>query len=108
MPQPSAGTTSSTTSSLDILTDFRCAFILDMRGQNTVTVGLAYVIILMPGNDIIYLFAFQKVWNNLEDALAKKISYIQDSIAKEKKWGKKCLEICAIKGGVGSPWPIPS
>ena len=22
-----------------------------------------------------------------------------DSIAKEKKWGKKCLEICAIKGG---------
>ena len=28
---------------------------------------------------------------------------MQDSIAKEKKWGKKCLEICAIKGegGVG-------
>ena len=73
MPQPSAGTTSSTTSSLDILTDFRCASILDKRGQNTVTVGLAYVIILMPGNDIIYLFAFQKVWNNLEDALATKI-----------------------------------
>ena len=60
MPQPSAGTTSSTTSSLDILTDFRCASILDKRGQNTVTVGLAYVIILMPGNDIIYLFAFKK------------------------------------------------
>ena len=45
---------------------------MDKRGQNTVTVGLAYVIILMPGNDIIYLFAFQKVWNNLEDALATK------------------------------------
>ena len=29
---------------------------------------------------------------------------MQDSIAKEKKWGKKCLEICAIKGGgVGRP-----
>ena len=28
---------------------------------------------------------------------------MQDSIAKEKKWGKKCLEICAIQGvgGVG-------
>ena len=24
---------------------------------------------------------------------------MQDSIAKEEKWGKKCLEICAIKGG---------
>ena len=24
-----------------------------------------------------------------------------DSIAKEKEWGKKCLEICAIKGGRG-------
>ena len=28
------------------------------------------------------------------------MSYVQ--IAKEKKWGKKCLEICAIKGGGGS------
>ena len=26
---------------------------------------------------------------------------MKDSIAKEKKWGKKCLEICAIKGGGG-------
>ena len=68
-------------SALDILTDFRFASILDKRGQNTVTVGLAYVIILMPGNDIIYLFAFQKVWNNLEDALAKKIFVTFASIA---------------------------
>ena len=29
----------------------------------------------------------------------KSVSYMLDSIAKEKKWGKKCLEICAIKGG---------
>ena len=28
---------------------------------------------------------------------------MQDSIAKEKKWGKKCLEICAIKGGGVGP-----
>ena len=26
-----------------------------------------------------------------------------DSITKEKKWGKKCLEICAIKGGGRTP-----
>ena len=31
---------------------------------------------------------------------------MQDSIAKEKKWGKKCLEIMPIKGGEGGPTPI--
>ena len=30
---------------------------------------------------------------------------MQDSIAKEKKWGKKCLEIMTIKGGGGVPTP---
>ena len=29
----------------------------------------------------------------------KFVSYMQDSIAKEKKQAKKCLEICVIKGG---------
>ena len=29
----------------------------------------------------------------------KSVSYMKDSIAKEKRWGKKCLESCAIKGG---------
>ena len=29
----------------------------------------------------------------------KSVSYMSDSIAKEKKWGKKLIEICAIKGG---------
>ena len=29
---------------------------------------------------------------------------MKDSIAKEKKWGKKCLEIRSIKGG-GGPTP---
>ena len=68
-------------SALDILTDFRFASILDKSGQNTVTVGLAYAIILMPGNDIIYLFTFQKVWNNLGDDLVKKILVTFASIA---------------------------
>ena len=35
----------------------------------------------------------------------KSVSYMLDSIAKEKKWGKKCLEICAIKGGGGGWTP---
>ena len=30
----------------------------------------------------------------------KSVSYMSDSIAKEKKWGKKCLEIVTIRGGV--------
>ena len=28
-------------------------------------------------------------------------------MAKEKKWGKKYLEICAIKGGGGGPTQMP-
>ena len=28
---------------------------------------------------------------------------MQDSIAKEKKWGKKCLEIMTIQGGGPTP-----
>ena len=31
---------------------------------------------------------------------------MQDSIAKEKKWGNKCLEIISIKGG-GEWGPTP-
>ena len=30
---------------------------------------------------------------------------MQDSIAKEKKWGKNLMEIRAIKGGEGVPTP---
>ena len=30
---------------------------------------------------------------------------MKDSIAKEKKWGKKCLEIMTIKGG-GGVWRL--
>ena len=38
---------------------------------------------------------------------AKSVSHMLDSIAKEKKWGKKCLEIMSIKGG-GVEGPTPN
>ena len=31
----------------------------------------------------------------------KSVSYKKDSIAKENKWGKNCLDICAIYRGQG-------
>ena len=36
----------------------------------------------------------------------QKLTHTQDSIAKEKKWGKKCLEIMTIKGGEEGSTPI--
>ena len=57
-------------STLDILTDFRFALLLD---KSQVAAGLAYAIIILPGIDFSFFFLFQKVWDNLGDSLKIKI-----------------------------------
>ena len=60
-------------STLDILTDFRFALLLDKTEQSLIAAGLAYAIIIMPGIDFSFFFLFQKVWDNLGDSLRIKI-----------------------------------
>ena len=60
-------------STLDILTDFRFALLLDKSEQSLIAAGLAYAIIILPGIDFSFFFLFQKVWDNLGDSLRIKI-----------------------------------
>ena len=60
-------------STLDILTDFRFALLLDKSEQSLIAAGLAYAIIILPGIDFSFFFLFQKVWDNLGDSLKIKI-----------------------------------
>ena len=60
-------------STLDILTDFRFALLLDESEQSLIAAGLAYAIIILPGIDFSFFFLFQKVWDNLGDSLRIKI-----------------------------------
>ena len=60
-------------STLDILTDFRFALLLDKSEQSLIAAGLAYAIIILPGIDFAFFFLFQKVWDNLGDSLRIKI-----------------------------------
>ena len=60
-------------STIDILTDFRFAFLLDTNEQSLIAAGLAYAIIILPGIDFSFYFVFQTVWDNLGDSLKVKI-----------------------------------
>ena len=60
-------------STIDILTDFRFAFLLDTSEQSLIAAGLAYAIIILPGIDFSFYFVFQTIWDNLGDSLKVKI-----------------------------------
>ena len=60
-------------STLDVVTDFRFALLLDQSEDSMIAAGLAYAIIILPGIDFAFFFLFQKVWDNLGDSLKIKI-----------------------------------
>ena len=60
-------------STLDVVTDFRFALLLDQSEDSMIAAGLAYAIIILPGIDFAFFFLFQKVWDNLGHSLKIKI-----------------------------------
>ena len=60
-------------STLDVVTDFRFALLLDQSEDSMIAAGLAYAIIILPGIDFAFFFLFQKVWDHLGDSLKIKI-----------------------------------